>query len=78
MTNEEKILQFLSDVWDCPLNYGFTEEKYSKALDEFYPDTEEESFCEKNCDYCCNNQDYKMCWKKFFENIKEENNNGNK
>lgn len=78
MTDIEKILQFLSDVWDCPLNYGFVEKKYSKALDEFYSEDEKESFCEQHCEYCSNNQDYKICWKKFFDNIKEDNTNGDK
>ena len=52
---------------DCPMGFGFSlDSDEDKAQDKFF----EKNCCEKNCD-----DNYKECWRKYFEilkNIKEE------
>ena len=63
----DTILEFSFFKEECPLNFGFGEEKEEKAQDVFY----EDDYCEENC-----NDIYKKCWLKYFEKLKElkENN----
>lgn len=52
---------------DCPMGFSFSlDSDEDKAQDKFF----EKNCCEKNCD-----DNYKECWKKYFEilkNIKED------
>ena len=61
------ILEFSFFKEECPLNFGFGDEKEEKAQDVFY----EDDYCEKNC-----NDIYKKCWLKYFEKLQKlkENN----
>ena len=63
----DTILEFSFFKEECPLNFGFGEEKEEKAQDVFY----EDDYCEENC-----NDIYKKCWLKYFEKLQElkENN----
>ena len=63
----DTMLEFSFFKEECPLNFGFGEEKEEKAQDVFY----EDDYCEKNC-----NDIYKKCWLKYFEKLQElkENN----
>ena len=63
----DTILEFNFFKEECPLNFGFEEEKEEKAQDVFY----EDDYCEENC-----NDIYKKCWLKYFEKLQElkENN----
>ena len=57
------ILDFPFFKEECPLNFGFVErELETKAQDVFY----EDEWCEKNCD-----DNYKKCWLKYFDKLKE-------
>lgn len=59
----DTILNFGFFKNECPLNFGF--EKYTnedKAQVVFY----KKKYCENNC-----NDDYKKCWLKYFERLKE-------
>lgn len=64
----DTILEFNFFKEECPLNFGFGDEKEEKAQDAFY----EDDYCEENC-----NDIYKKCWLKYFEKLQElkENNN---
>ena len=47
---------------DCPMGFGFSlDSDEDKAQDKFF----ERNCCEKNCD-----DNYKECWKKYFEILK--------
>lgn len=63
----DTMLEFSFFKEECPLNFGFGDEKEEKAQDVFY----EDDYCEKNC-----NDIYKKCWLKYFEKLQElkENN----
>lgn len=63
----DTILEFSFFKEECPLNFGFGDEKEEKAQDVFY----EDDYCEENC-----NDIYKKCWLKYFEKLQElkENN----
>lgn len=58
----DTILEFSFLKEECPLNFGFGDEKEEKAQDVFY----EDDYCEKTC-----NDDYKKCWLKYFERLQE-------
>ena len=58
----DTILEFSFFKEECPLNFGFGEEKEEKAQDVFY----EDDYCEENC-----NDIYKKCWLKYFEKLQE-------
>ena len=63
----DTMLEFSFFKEECPLNFGFGDEKEEKAQDVFY----EDDYCEKNC-----NDIYKKCWLKYFEKLqklKEDN-----
>ena len=63
----DTMLEFSFFKEECPLNFGFGDEKEEKAQDVFY----EDDYCEENC-----NDIYKKCWLKYFEKLqklKEEN-----
>ena len=63
----DTMLEFSFFKEECPLNFGFEDEKEEKAQDVFY----EDDYCEENC-----NDIYKKCWLKYFEKLqklKEEN-----
>lgn len=64
----DTMLEFNFFKEECPLNFGFGDEKEEKAQDVFY----EDNYCEENC-----NDIYKKCWLKYFEKLQElkENNN---
>ena len=64
----DTMLEFSFFKEECPLNFGFGDEKEEKAQDVFY----EDDYCEENC-----NDIYKKCWLKYFEKLQElkENNN---
>ena len=47
------MLEFSFFKEECPLNFGFGDEKEEKAQDVFY----EDDYCEENC-----NDIYKKCW----------------
>lgn len=47
---------------ECPLDFGFEDEKENKSLDVFY----EDEWCETNC-----NDEYKKCWLKYFNKLAE-------
>ena len=61
------MLEFSFFKEECPLNFGFGDEKEEKAQDVIY----EDDYCEENC-----NDIYKKCWLKYFEKLQElkENN----
>ena len=63
----DTILEFSFFKEECPLNFGFGDEKEEKAQDVFY----EDDYCEENC-----NDIYKKCWLKYFEKLQKlkENN----
>lgn len=63
----DTMLEFSFFKEECPLNFGFGDEKEEKAQDVFY----EDDYCEENC-----NDIYKKCWMKYFEKLQElkENN----
>ena len=63
----DTMLEFSFFKEECPLNFGFRDEKEEKAQDVFY----EDDYCEENC-----NDIYKKCWLKYFEKLQElkENN----
>lgn len=63
----DTMLEFSFFKEECPLNFGFGDEKEEKAQDVFY----EDDYCEENC-----NDIYKKCWLKYFEKLQElkENN----
>ena len=63
----DTMLEFSFFKEECPLNFGFGDEKEEKAQDVFY----EDDYCEKNC-----NDIYKKCWLKYFEKLQKlkENN----
>lgn len=63
----DTILEFSFFKEECPLNFGFGDEKEEKAQNVFY----EDDYCEENCDDI-----YKKCWLKYFEKLQElkENN----
>ena len=56
------MLEFSFFKEECPLNFGFGDEKEEKAQDVFY----EDDYCEENC-----NDIYKKCWLKYFEKLQE-------
>ena len=57
------MLEFNLFAEECPLNFGYTERcNEEKAQDVFY----EDDYCEKTC-----NDNYKKCWLKYFERLKE-------
>lgn len=56
------ILDFSFFEEECPLNFGFGDKLEEKAQDVFY----ENDYCEKEC-----NDDYKKCWLKYFDKLKE-------
>lgn len=58
----DTMLEFSFFKEECPLNFGFGDEKEEKAQDAFY----EDNYCEKNC-----NDIYKKCWLKYFEKLQE-------
>lgn len=58
----DTILEFSFFKEECPLNFGFGDEKEEKAQDVFY----EDDYCEQNC-----NDIYKKCWMKYFEKLQE-------
>ena len=58
----DTMLEFSFFKEECPLNFGFGDEKEEKAQDIFY----EDDYCEKNC-----NDIYKKCWLKYFEKLQE-------
>ena len=58
----DTILEFSFFKEECPLNFGFGDEKEEKAQDVFY----EDDYCEENC-----NDIYKKCWLKYFEKLQE-------
>ena len=58
----DTMLEFSFFKEECPLNFGFGDEKEEKAQDVFY----EDDYCEKNC-----NDIYKKCWLKYFEKLQE-------
>ena len=58
----DTMLEFSFFKEECPLNFGFGEEKEEKAQDIFY----EDDYCEENC-----NDIYKKCWLKYFEKLQE-------
>ena len=63
----DTMLEFSFFKEECPLNFGFEDEKEEKAQDVFY----EDDYCEENC-----NDIYKKCWLKYFEKLqklKEDN-----
>ena len=63
----DTMLEFSFFKEECPLNFGFGDEKEEKAQDVFY----EDDYCEENC-----NDIYKKCWLKYFEKLqklKEDN-----
>ena len=65
----DTMLEFSFFKEECPLNFGFGDEKEEKAQDVFY----EDDYCEQNC-----NDIYKKCWLKYFEKLqklKEKNEN---
>ena len=51
----DTMLEFSFFKEECPLNFGFGDEKEEKAQDVFY----EDDYCEENC-----NDIYKKCWLK--------------
>lgn len=63
----DTMLEFGFFKEECPLNFGFGDEKEEKAQDVFY----EDDYCEENC-----NDIYKKCWLKYFEKLQQlkENN----
>ena len=63
----DTMLEFSFFKEECPLNFGFGDEKEEKAQDVFY----ENDYCEENC-----NDIYKKCWLKYFEKLQKlkENN----
>lgn len=58
----DTMLEFSFFKEECPLNFGFGDEKEEKAQDVFY----EDNYCEENC-----NDIYKKCWLKYFEKLQE-------
>ena len=58
----DTMLEFSFFKEECPLNFGFGDEKEEKAQDVFY----EDDYCEENC-----NDIYKKCWLKYFEQLQE-------
>lgn len=58
----DTMLEFNFFKEECPLNFGFGDEKEEKAQDVFY----EDNYCEENC-----NDIYKKCWLKYFEKLQE-------
>lgn len=55
----------LESFWfdDCPMGFGFSlDSDEDKAQDKFF----EKNCCEKNCD-----DNYKECWRKYFEILKD-------
>lgn len=58
----DTMLEFSFFKEECPLNFGFGDEKEEKAQDVFY----EDNYCEENC-----NDIYKKCWMKYFEKLQE-------
>ena len=56
----DTMLEFSFFKEECPLNFGFGDEKEEKAQDVFY----EDDYCEENC-----NDIYKKCWLKYFEKL---------
>ena len=58
----DTMLEFSFFKEECPLNFGFGDEKEEKAQDVFY----EDDYCEENC-----NDIYKKCWLKYFEKLQE-------
>lgn len=58
----DTILDFNFFKEECPLNFGFEDEKENKSLNVFY----EDEWCETNC-----NDEYKKCWLKYFNKLTE-------
>ncbi len=58
----DTMLEFSFFKEECPLNFGFGDEKEEKAQDVFY----EDDYCEENC-----NDIYKKCWLKYFDKLQE-------
>ena len=58
----DTMLEFSFFKEECPLNFGFGDEKEEKAQDVFY----EDDYCEENC-----NDIYKKCWLKYFEKLQK-------
>ncbi len=58
----DTMLEFSFFKEECPLDFGFGDEKEEKAQDVFY----EDDYCEQNC-----NDIYKKCWLKYFEKLQE-------
>ena len=58
----DTILEFNFFKEECPLNFGFGDEKEEKAQDVFFKD----DYCEENCDDI-----YKKCWLKYFEKLQK-------
>ena len=58
----DTMLEFSFFKEECPLNFGFADEKEEKAQEVFY----EDDYCEENC-----NDIYKKCWLKYFEKLQK-------
>jgi len=58
----DTMLEFSFFKEECPLNFGFADEKEEKAQDAIY----EDDYCEENC-----NDIYKKCWLKYFEKLQK-------
>lgn len=58
----DTMLEFSFFKEECPLNFGFGDEKEEKAQGVFY----EDDYCEENC-----NDIYKKCWLKYFEKLQK-------
>ena len=58
----DTILDFNFFKEECPLNFGFEDEKENKSLDVLY----EDEWCETNC-----NDEYKKCWLRYFNKLTE-------
>lgn len=58
----DTMLEFCFFKGECPLNFGFEDEKEEKAQDVIY----EDDYCEENC-----NDIYKKCWLKYFEKLQK-------
>ena len=58
----DTMLEFSFFKEECPLNFGFADEKEEKAQDVIY----EDDYCEENC-----NDIYKKCWLKYFEKLQK-------
>lgn len=58
----DTILKFSFFKEECPLNFGFGNNKEDKSQSVFY----EDKWCKNNC-----NDNYKDCWLKYFKKLQE-------